>query len=452
MGFVAANVYNKYHTFDKLPGPLSFFGGTRFVPFAIIFYSQIWALLFAITWPWISQVITIVGTWLAQSGGIVYAPFIYGAGERLLLPFGLHHMITIPMNYTDLGGLYQSLSGLETNGAALVSKGQDPLWLAWIGDVSYLENIHKISGAANMDAGTLWGIINNGDHADLLSELNARASEYGSKTTAEGLITAFANTTPARFKVGQVVASTTFLPLGALGMYMAVPKKDRSPIMSIYFSAAMTVCIAGITEPIEFMFAFISPLMYLGYGLLSGVMWGFVDVLALLSINLRIHAFGLIEIIARMPQMLVTTLWKDFLFFLVYSAVWGGIGFAYFHFATKFLKPMIPGFEGENEEISTSIGVNKAKPKNKLTDKENDANTAKIVKALGGKENILKVDNCFTRLRVSVEDPSKIDESSFKETGAIGTIVRGKSIQVIYGGKVEKVRRDVDNFLKEKTL
>ena len=128
-GFLGANAYNKYYNFRKLSDALAFFNGKRFVPFVIILWSVITSLVMAVVWPFIQIGINNFGLWIAtsQDSAPIMSPFVFGTLERLLLPFGLHHMLTIPINYTDLGGVYQILSGDKIGE---IVRGQDPLWLA----------------------------------------------------------------------------------------------------------------------------------------------------------------------------------------------------------------------------------------------------------------------------------------------------------------------------------
>ena len=133
-GFLGGALYNRFYNFNKLPNALSFFNGKRFVPFVVILGSVVAALVLSIVWPTIQGALNSFGEWIATSRNTapVLAPFIYGALERLLLPFGLHHMLTVPMNYTELGGTYTILTGAT---AGSVVSGQDPLWLAWVTDL-----------------------------------------------------------------------------------------------------------------------------------------------------------------------------------------------------------------------------------------------------------------------------------------------------------------------------
>ncbi len=142
-GFLGAALYNKYYNYNKLPKALDFFNGKRFVPFVVILGSVVAAIVLSIVWPFIQGALNGFGVWLAESKDTapVLAPFVYGALERLLLPFGLHHMLTVPVNYTELGGVYQILIGPS---AGTLVAGQDPLWLAWIGDLINLKDAGNI--------------------------------------------------------------------------------------------------------------------------------------------------------------------------------------------------------------------------------------------------------------------------------------------------------------------
>lgn len=144
-GFVGAVVYNKYYNFRKLPDALSFFNGKRFVPLVVMVWSVVIAIVLAIVWPLIQGGINSFGIWIANSSETspTLAPFVYGTLERLLLPFGLHHMLTIPMNYTSFGGTYTILTG--TNAGTQVF-GQDPLWLAWVTDLVNLKGQGDMAG------------------------------------------------------------------------------------------------------------------------------------------------------------------------------------------------------------------------------------------------------------------------------------------------------------------
>ncbi len=450
LGFVAGNTYNKYSGFDKLPSWLSFFGGSRFVPFVVLYKSIIFAFLFALVWPWLNTGIEQIGKWLAGGDNIFYAPFIYGMGERLMLPFGLHHMITIPINYTNVGGTYWSLQSLsDISQVTPPIFGQDPLWLAWMGDISWMENTLEIPNASNLSGPALYAMAQESGNESLLTALNELGDKMGDMDAAEAA-NYWAGIVPARFKTGQVVISTIILPAGAIAMYKTLPKANRTTAFSIYISSAVAVAIAGITEPIEFMFAFIAPLMYLGYSVISGLAFAMVDVMTLLGAPIRLHAFGIIEVIARSPQMLVTSLWKDFLNFWIYSLGFGALAYVYFYFATKYLNPAIPGTIQSEGGDTAAIAKNEFKLKTSNVPHED--RIINIVKAFGGPQNITSVDNCMTRLRIEIKEPNLFNKKLMMNQKAIGLFIKGKAIQVIFGAEADVIRNKVDKLLANKKV
>ena len=254
-GFMGAVAYNKYYNFRKLPDALSFFNGKRFVPFVVILWSLIASIVLAIVWPFIQSGINSFGVWIAgsQDSAPVLAPFLFGTLERLLLPFGLHHMLTIPINYTPLGGTYEVLTGAQ-QGAMVF--GQDPLWLAWVRDL------------INLDAA-------------------------GDTATYQTL---FNNVVPARFKVGQMIGSSGILMGLSYAMYKNVDKDKRKTHKSMYVSAALAVFLTGVTEPLEFMFMFAAMPLYIVYAVIQGAAFAMADI-----VNLRVHSFGNIELLTRTP-------------------------------------------------------------------------------------------------------------------------------------------------------
>ncbi|WDC85193.1 PTS transporter subunit IIBC [Caloramator sp. mosi_1] len=394
-GFLGAALYNKYYNYNKLPNALSFFNGKRFVPFVVIIGSVITATLLSIVWPIVQTGINSFGKWIATSrdNAPFISTFIYGTLERILLPFGLHHMITIPMNYTELGGVYTILTGDKVGQAVY---GQDPLWLAWITDLNNL----KAAG----DMAT---------YNKLLSTVH-----------------------PARFKVGQIVTSTASLIGAALAMYMSVEKEKRPQYKSMFLSASLAVFLTGVTEPIEFMFMFTSPILFFGYAVFTGLAFAMADL-----INLRIHAFGFIELLTRTPMIVNAGLSKDLLNFVFTCLLFFAVNFFGFRFAIKKFNILTPG-RGENqldaEEEAAATTTNSS----------NKELALKIIDLLGGSENIVEVDACMTRLRVTVKDTSLVaEQSKWKENGAVGLIIKDKGIQAIYGPKADILKSDINDIL-----
>ena len=394
-GFVGAMAYNKYYNYRKLPDALSFFNGKRFVPFVVILWSTIVALILAIVWPNVQAGINNFGLWIAESkeSAPILAPFLYGTLERLLLPFGLHHMLTIPINYTQLGGTYEILSGAQAGTQVF---GQDPLWLAWATDLVNLK------GAGDM-------------------------SQY------EFVLT---NWTPARFKVGQMIGASGILMGLALAMYRNVDPDKKSKYKSMYFSAALAVFLTGVTEPLEFMFMFAAVPLYIVYSVIQGAAFAMADILPL-----RVHSFGNIELLTRTPLAIKAGLGIDLLNFVICVILFGVLTYFVANFLIKKFNYATPGrngnYDNDSEETPSGSATNA------------DQQIIKIIHLLGGKENIKDVDACMTRLRVSVEDPGKVgSEEEWKRAGAMGLIVKDKGVQAVYGPKADVLKSDIEDLLQ----
>jgi maltose PTS system EIICB or EIICBA component len=393
-GFLGANLFNKYYNYDKLPNSLSFFNGKRFVPFVVIAGSVITALILSIIWPFIQGSLNSFGQWIATSrdSAPILAPFVFGALERLLLPFGLHHMLTVPVNYTELGGTYKILTG---PGAGSIVAGQDPLWLAWVGDLN--------------------NFLSAGDTESYKALLN--------------------DVTPARFKVGQMILSCAALIGIALAMYRNVDREKRSKYKSMFLSAGLAVFLTGVTEPIEFMFMFAAPILYIIYAIMTGLAFAVVDI-----IDVRVHAFGVIELITRTPMIVKAGLWLDLLNFVLACLVFFGLNFTVANFMIKRFNFPTPGRNGnyieEEQEGKESTSV------------KNDSLAPVIIGLLGGQGNIEEVDACMTRLRVTVKDTNLVaDEQEWKKNGALGLILKDKGVQAIYGPKADVLKSDIQDVL-----
>ena len=255
-GFVGGIVYNKFYNFRKLPEVLSFFNGKRFVPLVVILWSAIIALIFAIIWPVIQMGINSFGMWIANSADTspFLAPFVYGTLERLLIPFGLHHMLTIPMNYTSFGGEYVIQTGVNAGSTVF---GQDPLWLAWVTDLINLKDAGDITAYREL----LNGVV------------------------------------PARFKVGQMIGATGLIMGVAYAMYRRIDPIRRRDYRSMFISTALAVFLTGVTEPLEFMFMFCAIPLYIVYAVLQGLAFASAGL-----VDLRLHSFGNIELATRIPM------------------------------------------------------------------------------------------------------------------------------------------------------
>ena len=396
-GFLGASLYNKYYNFNKLPNALSFFNGKRFVPFVVIAGSVVTAIILAIVWPFAQSGLNAFGMWLAKSKDTapIISPFIYGCLERLLLPFGLHHMLTIPVNYTELGGVYTVMTG--ANAGSIIS-GQDPLWYAWISDLINLKGAGDTAAYNNL----------------------------------------LATVTPARFKFGQVILSSASLIGAALAMYRNVDEDKKKKYKSMFLSAGLAVFLTGVTEPLEFMFMFVSPILYGIYAVIAGIGFAVADL-----INVRIQAFGFVEFLTRIPMFAKAGIIMDVVNFVICAVIFFGLNYFVFNFLIKKLNLATPGRRGNYIEDEEETGKEAA-----VTKVSGNDLAVKIISLLGEKDNIVDVDACMTRLRVTVKDKALVaGEKEWKQNGAMGLVVKDKGIQAIYGPKADVLKSDIQDIL-----
>lgn len=394
-GFAGGIIYNKYYNFRGLPDVLSFFNGKRFVPLVVILWSAIIALVFAVVWPVIQLGINSFGIWIANSSSSspVFAPFIYGTLERLLLPFGLHHMLTIPMNYTSFGGTYLIQTGANAGTEVF---GQDPLWLAWVTDLINLKNAGDIEG-----------------YRALLTSI-----------------------TPARFKVGQMIGSSGLVMGVALAMYRRIDPDKRKNYRSMFVSSALAVFLTGVTEPLEFMFMFCAIPLYIVYSLLQGLAFASAGI-----VNLRLHSFGNIELLTRLPISIKAGLTGDIINFVLFVFIFFALGYFVSYFMIGRFKYATPGRLGNYSDGLESDAV---------SDSSSSINpqAERIISLLGGRENIVLVDACMTRLRITVKDADKVAPTDdWKKEGALGLLKKGNGIQAVYGPKADVLKSDINDIL-----
>lgn len=394
-GFVGATAYNKYYNFRKLPDALSFFNGKRFVPFVVILRSAIAAIVLAAFWPVVQTGINNFGIWIAnsQETAPVLAPFLYGTLERLLLPFGLHHMLTIPMNYTALGGTYDVLTGAAKGTQVF---GQDPLWLAWV--------------------------------TDLVNLKGTDASHYQ---------TLLDTVHPARFKVGQMIGSFGILMGVIVAIYRNVDADKKHKYKGMMIATALATFLTGVTEPIEYMFMFVATPMYLVYSLVQGAAFAMADV-----VNLRVHSFGSIEFLTRTPLAINAGIGMDIVNFIWVTVLFAVIMYFIANFMIQKFNYATPGRNGNYE---TAEGSEEASSEVKVAAGSQAVN---IINLLGGRANIVDVDACMTRLRVTVKDADKVgDAEQWKAEGAMGLVMKGQGVQAIYGPKADVLKSDIQDIL-----
>ena len=279
--------------------------------------------------------------------------------------------------------------------------GQDPLWLAWVTD-----------------------LINFKDAGDMASY----------QTLLETV-------TPARFKVGQMIGATGLLLGVALAMYRRVDADKRHSYRSMFISIALAVFLTGVTEPLEFMFMFCALPLYVVYAVLQGCAFAMAGV-----INLRLHSFGNLEFLTRVPMSLKAGLGGDIINFVICVAAFFIIGYVVAYFMIGKFSFATPGRlgnytdeAGEEESASGSSSSGKA---------SGGGQPERIIALLGGRENITLVDACMTRLRVTVKDPEKVaDAAAWKAEGALGLVKKDNGIQAIYGPKADVLKSDINDIL-----
>jgi PTS system glucose-specific IIC component len=301
-------------------------------------------------------------------------------------------MLTIPMNYTSFGGEYIIRTGVD---AGKVVFGQDPLWLAWVTDLIALR------GAGDTAA-----------YEALLREV-----------------------VPARVKVGQMIGATGLLLGFALAMYRRVDAEKRRSYRSMFLSSALAVFLTGVTEPIEFMFLFCALPLYLVYAVLQGFAFALSGV-----IDLRLHSFGNLEFLTRIPMSVNAGLSGDILNFLLASLAFFGIGYVVAYFMIGKFRFATPGRLGNDAAGSEPVVQQRTGT--------GDSQPERIIALLGGRENIVLVDACMTRLRVTVKDAGLVaDEDAWKAEGALSLFKKGTGIQAVYGTKADVLKSDISDLL-----
>jgi PTS system glucose-specific IIC component len=394
-GFLGANLYNKYNAFDKLPKALSFFNGKRFVPIITLFWGAVVGAIAVVVWPPVQNVINGVGRVIANPDSSIaaFAPFVYGSLERLLLPFGLHHMVTIPINYSEVGGVYKSIYD------GTVGAGQDPAFRVWASDL--------IKAAKDPE-------------------------------TQKMVMTSYM---PGRFKIGQMITGFGSLIGAGFAMLNVIPKERRAKYKPMFLGAMSAVFVAGVTEPIEFMFMFISPILLFVHALLTGIAFMIPDIARLLFGHpiMSVHAFGLIEFILNgvVQVGILAGHNLQWISVVLASAAYGFIYYFAFKFCILKFNIMTPG-RVEEEEVETASADK--------TPVNAEEKPLKVIEALGGMENLEEVDACMTRLRVTVKDNSKVKDAVFKALGAAGVIKKDRGVQVIFGPEADILKTKINSI------
>lgn len=385
VGLGVAALHNKFYKI-QLPQVLSFFGGTRFVPIiSSLVYLVVGVLLFYI-WPVVQTGIAALGQLVLNSG---YAgTWIYGIIERALIPFGLHHVFYMPF------------------------------WQTAVGGTAVIDGV-TIQGAQNIFF-----------------------AELASKSTTEFSVSA------TRFMAGKFPFMIFGLPAAAFAMYKAARPEKKKVVGGLLFSAALTSMLTGITEPLEFTFLFVAPVMYVVHCVLAGLSYMLMHIFNV-GVGMTFSG-GLIDMtLFGVLQGNAKTHW---IWIVIVGLVYAVIYYFLFYFMITKLNLKTPGREADDEEtkLYTRQDVNARKESEHNNNPASDGIdmvSALILKGLGGKKNISDIDCCATRLRITVVDAGKVTDSLLKQSGASGVIRKGNGIQVIYGPQVSVVKSKFEDFL-----
>lgn len=383
VGLGVAALHNKFYKIE-LPNALSFFGGSRFVPIiSTITFVFVGILMFFI-WPVVQNGIYALGSLVTGTGYI--GTLIFGIIKRALIPFGLHHVFYLPFWQTAVGGT------MEVAGQ-LVQGGQN-IFFAQLADPSVVH-------------------------------FSADATRYFS---------------------GEFIFMIFGLPGAALAMYQCAKPEKKKVAGGLLLSAALTSMFTGITEPIEFSFLFVAPMLFGVQVVLAGAAYMIAHMLNIavgLTFSggfLDLFLFGILQGNDKTSWMLIIPV--GIVYFFLY--------FFIFKFLIKKFNLKTPGREDDDEEtkLYTKADVNARKEAEKgAVSAQPNALSAMITKGLGGAANISDVDCCATRLRVTVKDSAQVDEAVLKQSGAAGVIKKGKGVQVIYGPRVSVIKSDLEEYL-----
>lgn len=385
VGLGVAALHNKYYKI-QLPQVLSFFGGTRFVPIiSALVYTGVGIVMFFV-WPVIQSGIYAVGNLVLNSG---YAgTWVYGFMERLLIPFGLHHVFYLPFWQTGLGGT------MEVGGKVI--EGAQNIFFAQLADPS--------------------------------------TTKFAVSAT--------------RFMSGKFPLMIFGLPGAALAMYKAAKPENKKVVGGLLLSAALTSMLTGITEPLEFTFLFVAPALYGVHCVLAGAAYMLMHIFKV-GVGMTFSG-GLIDMfLFGILQGNAKTNW---IWIVIVGVVYFVVYYFLFGFMIRKMDLKTPGRNDDEEVKLYRRSDVEARKNGGAGASENgekdDTISRMICKGLGGKKNISDVDCCITRLRCTVYDPSLVNEETLKASGASGVVRKGEGVQVIYGPKVTLIKSDLEDYLE----
>lgn len=371
VGIIVYLLHNKFYTI-QLPDAFAFFGGARFIPIITSLTMALVGVLIPIIWPIFATAINSVGFAIQKAG--IFGPFLFGAGERLLLPFGLHHILVSMIRFTEAGG-------------------------------TQIVDDQSVSGALNI----FYAQLQSG------SPISPAATAFLSQ--------------------GKMPTFMFGLPAAALAMYRTALPQNRHKIKGLLISGVIAAFVTGITEPIEFLFLFIAPVLYGFHVIMTGL--GFM-LMALLQVVIGNTDGGVLDFLIF--GVLQGTYTKWYLVLLV-GALWFAVYYFVFKFAILKFNLKTPG-----RELATAEDTSETERTYK---KSGNYDGQSILAALGGTTNIVSLDNCITRLRLVVDDMSVIQEDELKNLGALGVIkLDANNLQVIIGTQVASVKNELENLME----
>lgn len=385
VGLGVAALHNRYYKIE-LPQVLSFFGGTRFVPIiTAVVYLMVGIAMFFI-WPVVQRGISYLGNLVLGSGYV--GTFLYGLMERALIPFGLHHVFYMPFWQTDLGG-------------AMVVDG------------------NMVSGAQNI----------------FFAELASGGTEHFSVSAT-------------RFMTGKFPFMIFGLPAAAYAMYKAARSEKKKQVGGLLLSAALTSMITGITEPLEFTFLFVAPVMYAVHCVLAGLSYMIMHMLRV-TVGMTFSG-GIIDL--TLFGILQGSHKTNWIWILPVGLIYAVVYFFVFYYMIRKFDFKTPGREetGEETKLYTrkDLEARKNHEKDGNVSDSGDMVSARILKGLGGKENLSDLDCCATRLRVTVMDSALVSDEILKQSGASAVIHKGNGVQVIYGPQVSVIKSNLEEYME----
>ncbi len=386
VGLGVAALHNRFYKIE-LPQVLSFFGGTRFVPIISGLTFTVVGIIMFYIWPVIQQGIYAVGGVVLESG---YAgTWVYGLMERALIPFGLHHVFYLPFWQTALGGT------MEVNGVLV--EGAQNIFFAQLAD----PNVERFAVSAT------------------------------------------------RFMSGKFPLMIFGLPGAALAMYKTAKPEKKEVVSGLLISAALTSMLTGITEPLEFTFLFVAPLLYAIHCVFAGLAYMLMHVFGV-GVGMTFSG-GLIDMfLFGILQGNAKTNW---IWIVIVGIGYFVVYYFLFSFLIKKMDLKTPGRD-ESEEVKlyrrSDVDAKKkgAQGGQDNSESEEDALSATICRGLGGKKNISDVDCCATRLRCTVHKSELVNDAMLKSTGASGVVHKGNGVQVIYGPRVTVIKSNLEDYLE----